>query len=120
MVIFDFFIWWYSDGYRDLLSRLHDTVFRIWHFFSVNLLFKTLFSPWKRIISYPGKSIQAQFRALIDNLVSRLVGFFVRTIMIIAAVIVVALTVLIGAVLLIGWPLAPVIIIGLVIFGLTP
>lgn len=120
MVIINLFTWWYAEGYRDLLSRLRDRIFRVWHFFSVDLLFKTLFAPWKQIITYPGKSIQAQMRALLDNLVSRLVGFAVRTIIILAAIITIAATALIGAIIFVLWPLAPVLVVGLIIWGLLP
>lgn len=120
MIIFEWFGWWYTDGYRDLVGRIRDRIIRAWHYFSVSLLLKTLFAPWKRIITYPGKSIQERLRSAIDNLVSRLVGFGVRVIVIFTAIIVVVITTLVGVVLLVGWPLAPILVAVLIVMGLLP
>jgi ATP-dependent Clp protease ATP-binding subunit ClpC len=51
------------------------------HFFSVEYLLKTLFQPWKNIITVkktPGFSFQEFFQRTMDNIVSRLMGFFAR------------------------------------------
>lgn len=120
MVVFEMFRWWYSDGYRDLLIRIKDRIVRVWHYFSVALLVKTLFAPWKRIITYPGKSIQERLRAVIDNLVSRLVGFFVRVLVIFVAVIVVIIATLLGGLMVIAWPFAPISVVVLFVMGLMP
>lgn len=88
--------------------------------FSVGLLLRTLFSPWRRIITYPGAGIGAHMRALGDNLVSRFIGFLIRlTVLVTAAISLVALIVFSGL-LLVMWPLLPLASVGLFITGLVP
>ncbi len=82
------------------------------------MLLKTLFSPWKRIVVVGGRSLDAKFHAAIDNLVSRVIGFFVRIIVLIAAVIIISLAALGGLMLAILWPLLPLLSVGLIIWGL--
>lgn len=49
--------------------------------FSVKMIFRTLFDPWKRDqVSYKNLSIQERFNVMILNLVSRMVGFLVKII----------------------------------------
>lgn len=55
--------------------------------------------------------MQEQSRALVDNLVSRLVGFTIRFFVIIAALVSMLLLVIIGLVIIIGWPLAPPLVV---------
>lgn len=52
------------------------------HFFSVEYLLKTLFQPWKNIISVkktPGFSFNEAFQRMMDNFVSSFMGFLVRS-----------------------------------------
>ena len=53
--------------------------------FSVIQLTRTLFAPWRRIITYPGASIDEKFKAWGDNVFSRMIGFVVRLGVLIAA-----------------------------------
>lgn len=46
--------------------------------FSLTLLLKTLFAPWRRDIAPPGRSLDEILRNLLLNLVSRFIGFLVR------------------------------------------
>lgn len=76
--------------------------------FSIGILIGTLFSPWKQIISLPGKSLDAKFRALVDNFVSRIIGFFVRFIVLLAALFLTAVTGIFGFISAVTWPLLPI------------
>jgi hypothetical protein len=108
--------WWYSDGWlqraRLVTLRLDGTV----DYFSIDLLLTTLFSPFRQISS--GKvdgPLGVQLRALVDKLFSRLIGAFVRSIILLIGGIVIGLQGLLGIVILIGWALVPMIpIIGVV------
>ena len=85
--------------------------------FSVSILIRTLFEPWRRIISYPGAGLSNHFRAMIDNLFSRLVGFCVRMLVMALTAIILIFIVLIGLTLVIIWPFLPFIMLGLIIKG---
>lgn len=119
-MLFEFFAWWYGPGWvqawRDSLVWTQ----KVQRAFSVDVLLKTLFSPWKRIVSLPGRSLDEKFRAAIDNLVSRVIGFFVRLMVLIVAFVMMAATLVAGVALAALWPLVPFIGIGLIIWGILP
>ena len=119
-MLFEFFAWWYGPGWvrawRDSLIWTK----KVQRTFSVDVLLKTLFSPWKRIVSLPGRSLDEKFRAAIDNLVSRVIGFFVRIIILFAASVMIFGTLLAGITLAALWPLIPFIGLGLIIWGILP
>ena len=87
--------------------------------FSVGILLGTLFSPWKRIISYGDKSIAEQMRALVDNGVSRLVGFTVRVIVLLAAFVVLTSGLVFSVALVVFWPFVPLASLALIVFGVV-
>ncbi len=90
----------------------------LWMKLSVPTLAKTLFEPWRRITSEYGKSVQEKFRALIDNTVSRFVGFLIRITVIVSAFIIMALLAVLAAILLVLWPLAPALIVILIVWAI--
>ncbi len=84
------------------------------NYFSIALLFKTFFSPWRRYTwEYPrGFDIGKILETLFSNLISRLIGAIVRLFFIILGIICELLIFLIGLTLLLGWYFLPVILIG--------
>ncbi len=105
--------WWYGDGLRQrvrmIAGRLDGTI----DYFSVDLLLKTLFSPFRQIAA--GRvdgSLEVQFRAMIDRLFSRVIGAFIRLMILVVGGIMIAVQVLASVIVLVVWiclPLAPVI-----------
>jgi hypothetical protein len=111
MLFFEFVSWWYGKGLVLFFNKIIRAIKSIWYKLSVPSLAKTLFSPWKRITSEYGKSAAEISRALVDNTVSRLIGFIIRTVVILVAIIGIVLILIIGIIILIIWPLAPLLII---------
>lgn len=107
MVIFAMFSWWYGQGWKAVAHAWGQRLVKVSHLFSVPILLRTLFAPWRRIITYPGASIDAQFRAMVDNLVSRVVGFTVRIFVLIAAGSMLFVTSVIGGLWVVVWPTIP-------------
>lgn len=105
--------WWYGDGWRKhaqfVALRLEGTM----DYFSVDLLVKTLFAPFRQISA--GKvdgPIGMQLRAMVDKLFSRVIGAFVRTILLLIGGITIGVQAVIGVAVLVFWaiiPLLPVI-----------
>ncbi|HUC87136.1 MAG TPA: hypothetical protein VMR75_02305 [Candidatus Saccharimonadales bacterium] len=116
----EFLEWWYGRGYKALVLGIGARIRRIVSMFSLPLLIRTLGAPWRRIISYGGGSIGDRARAMLDNIISRFVGFCVRCIVILAACITVIVVAIGGGLLLILWPFLPLISFALVIRGLFP
>lgn len=106
MIILDFFTWHYL--------KASDFIIRVWfnfvdfgfYFFSVKLLLKTLFSPWRRVElvdKTPGFSLQKLFQQLTFNLISRFIGVIVRSIFIFCGLIFTLLIFLLGLIIFIAW-----------------
>jgi hypothetical protein len=118
MLALEFFGWWYGAGWRLLARNMQKRMRGLARMFSVSILVRTIFAPWKRIITYPGKGLDAQMHAMADNMVSRLVGFTIRVFVLIAA----GITLLLGGILsmveLVAWPLLPIAAIVLLVKGI--
>ncbi len=119
MLVFGFIQWWYGPGWRDMANRVIGRARQTYAYFSISLLLRTLFQPWRRIMSPPGGSLQQRVHALADNAVSRGVGFSIRIIALFTAVIMITLTLVLGGLLVILWPILPLISIGLMAGGLA-
>ncbi len=118
MLILSFFSWWYGRGWGLVFDSLGPRLGGVLDLFSVGQLFRTLFEPWRRIITYPGTSLDARMRALVDNAFSRAIGFVVRVIVLIAAVVFLAVVAVLSIVELVIWPLLPLAVPGCLIAGL--
>jgi hypothetical protein len=118
MLAVDLMMWWYTKGWGELIKRLISFVRKVVTTFSVPILLRTLFSPWRRIISYGDESVVAGMRAALDNLISRFVGFGVRCVVLLTSIISVVIITITGTAVVILWPLTPVVAIYLIIKGI--
>ncbi len=118
MLVYEFFRWWYGPGWIGVGRGLNRRLSNLAEAFSVDLLLRTLFAPWRRIVSYPEASLGAHFHALIDNFVSRCIGFIVRLSVIIAAGLSAVVLLILGVGQLVAWPVLPPIALGLIVWGL--
>ena len=111
--------WWYGAGWlktiADLRRRLNKTV----QLFSVAVILRTLFAPWRRIITPPGQSLDTRFRSFIDNTVSRFVGLTVRLITLIVTLILLTAIAITGLLEIIVWPLLPILAIVALVKGIV-
>lgn len=107
MLIPLFLGWWYGPGWRDAATRLQNRIHATYLTFSVPMLTRTIFAPWRRITTPPGSSLQDHMRAMVDNVVSRAVGSTVRIFTLIAAFAVMGFYGLVGGLLLLAWPILP-------------
>lgn len=111
--------WWYGRGWSGVIKANQQRLLHLADMFSVEILVRTMFAPWKRIITYPGAGLDAHLRAWVDNLVSRVVGFFIRSFVLFSAAVAVLALSLLGVAELVFWPLAPLAGVALIIWGLT-
>ena len=121
MVIWLCLRWWYSAGWEWALKRAIGQRLR-WcnETFSIFSLIRTWGAPFKQTVSSGGASIDSKIHVMIDNLVSRMVGFFARSFIILAGAIASLLVAVSGVVFVALWPLAPLAIpisLGMIIFG---
>lgn len=108
MLAIALFSWWYTTAWKDLGRRIQRRIDHALDFFSVGLLIRTLFDPFRQIAA--GKvrgSVDAQFHAWLDRTFSRFIGAAVRSIFIIIGTVSMVAIMLIGLVQLFIWPLVP-------------
>lgn len=118
-MIFEMLRWWYVSGWIQSFRRITEQTGRVERIFSFSILLKTLFAPWRRIISPPGRGLDAKIHAALDNLVSRCIGFVIRSTVVFVAAIAIVITTLLGILTAILWPLIPIAIIVFMIKGIT-
>lgn len=111
VMVIEFMKWWYGSGWLKAFHKTVEWTNEVRYDFSISILVGTLFSPWRQIISIPGKSLDAKIRSLVDNLVSRVVGFFVRLIVLFTALLLYILAATAGFVLAVVWPLLPLLFV---------
>ncbi len=124
MFIVGILSWWYGAGWKQRFSVLAERLSSTADYFSIDLLLRTLFSPYRQISA--GKvrgSLNVQMRAFFDRLISRIIGAIVRSVMIITGLVGMLVYSIIGIALVVLWgivPLLPVIGIVLWITGWMP
>ena len=114
-----FLSWWYGRGWKAVFNSLGPRLKGVATNFSVSQLLRTWFEPWRRIVSYPGASLDAKIRAWGDNMVSRAIGFVVRSGVLIGACFAFVLVGIFTILEVIAWPLLPLAIPGCLIAGLV-
>ncbi len=117
MMILELFRWWYGQGWQLVFKRAEQRMLAVGQDFSVATLLRTLFAPWRRIMTYPGSGLDAHLRAMVDNFVSRCVGFVVRISVLLAVAVIAILTLVVGLLQVLLWPLVPLAIIASLIKG---
>lgn len=124
MIIVWAFSWWYGAGWLAQFARLRERLASSYDYFSIGLLLRTLFSPFRQISA--GKvngPIGVKIRAFADRLISRVIGAIVRLILIIVGAAWLATVAIVGALVLIVWlfvPFFPLIGFILMLSGWTP
>ncbi len=119
-LVISYFVWHYSRGIADFFAISGNILWFIYHLFSIPVLTKTLFSPWRRENEayVRGFSISGLFETLVVNTVMRVVGFFIRGFVIIFGLLLIAAVLFIEFAMLLTWILLPIVIIALVLSGI--
>lgn len=123
MLFTDLLRWWYTVGLRQRAKKIAVQLDGTIDYFSMDLLVKTLFAPFRQISA--GKvngSLDIQLRALIDRLFSRVIGAFIRILLLLVAVVAICLQAILSLLVLFGWlmlPVAPLIGLLLSLIGWT-
>ena len=113
----DIFGWWYSRGLKDFFVYLKAVMLKITDIFSVKLLLRTYFSPWKRdITSTEGLPLNQVIQMLLFNLVSRFIGFIIKSFILLIYLMVMVVFFAFALALIFIWLFLPLIsILGIII-----
>lgn len=124
MFIVGLLSWWYGDGWRQRALMVRERLLGAIDYFSVDLLLKTLFSPYRQISAGGVRGpIGVRWRAFVDRLISRCVGAVIRTVVIIIGCVSIVLIAVLGLLVLALWlviPLAPLAGVIMMIVGWVP
>ena len=91
----------------------------MWIISKPNIL-KTFISPWRRYSYSYGKIFEVwkNIQVFVFNIMSRVIGAILRSILIIIGILVEILIIIVGAIMLIGWLLLPILLLAGFLFGL--
>jgi len=115
-----FFVWYYKDAPRGIAGVWRNFILFVLNYFSIGLLLKTIFSPWKRIRESRerGFDLMNFFSVLTLNLFSRTIGFLVRSVVIVFGIIVEIIVLVCGLAVLILWFILPFFLIFAIFEGI--
>jgi len=121
VVATNYFLWHYTRGFKDLFHVWWNVIWFIQHLFSVPILLRTFIAPWKRLDEEKGsllKDPESFFSGLAVNILMRLVGMIVRTMILVVAFICFLISNIIGILMTIFWLITPIAIPTLIFIGI--
>jgi hypothetical protein len=121
IVLQNYLMWHYTRAYGDILHIWRNLVYFLFNFFSTPTMFRTLFSPWKRIQAERenrGFDFSDYFSTLIVNLMMRLVGLFMRLVLIAISFSVLGVAVVLGLGFFVLWTVLPILVLIIAAAGL--
>jgi len=115
-----FWKWYYGKAINNILNGWKNFILFALEYFSIPLLFKTLFAPWKRDITKKPKGFNFKkiFEYFSFNLISIAIGFFIRFLAICVGILFLFLVIILGAILFILWLCLPLIFIVFLILAI--
>lgn len=100
--------WWYGDGWKNRVSRLFFEIRKTFDFFSIQQMIATLVDPYRQISANQiSGSFNVVIQSFFDRLLSRAIGFIMRSFLIIAGLLTIVLQAVFISVLIVIWPLIP-------------
>lgn len=114
-VLVQFFVWYFWDMPKEILRAWRNYLVFNLEFFSVGLLLRTWLSPWHQYHWDRGRGFDfARFlEVLFSNAITRVLGAFMRSILIIIGLVSEVFIFLIGLIILAFWLVLP----ALLVFG---
>lgn len=125
MAITEIFFWWYISGWNVFIKKVRNWFSSVADFFSMDSLIRTLFKPYRQIsaeTTSDSGSLDLKLHMFLDRLISRIVGFFSRLILLITGTILISIIGIASLVLIVLWPILPLLpVVGIIltIIGLT-
>lgn len=110
MILTQFLRWWYGSGWMSAGKELVFLLRRTAGEFSLGILLRTLYSPWKRTINLAGPNtpINVRIQWWIGNQISRFIGLLIRLITLCLALVLMVVISALGLAGLVLWPLLPI------------
>jgi hypothetical protein len=110
--------WWYGPGWRERVTAMRENLASTMDYFSIGLLLKTLFSPFRQISAGQVRGpLAVQMRAFFDRLISRCIGAMIRITIMIVGLVAILFSAVVGVIGLVLWAFIPLLpIAGLILW----
>jgi len=118
-IFFQYIKWQFLDMPKGILQGWGNCLRFNLNYWSVPLLLRTFFSHWRRYqYSYGrGLDLKRYFETFIFNMVSRILGAIMRSVLIVSGLFAETLVFFAGAVVLLIWLILPFILLGGFLYG---
>lgn len=118
MFLVGIFQWWYGDGLIAQIRRVVFGVLKTADYFSVGLLLRTLFNPFRQISAgYVDGPLPVKLQAFFDRSFSRMVGAVVRTIVLLFGLVVIFVRIVWALLNVLAWLIIPAMpLIGIILW----
>lgn len=119
-IILKLLVWHFYNAPKSILKAFKNFLVFNFNFFSIGLLFKTLFSHWRRYRESYGRGfdIKRYFSVFVGNLISRILGAMVRTAAIFIGLLVEFFIFLAAIFVFLTWLFLPILLLLGLYFGL--
>lgn len=119
-IFISYISWHYTSAIREIFVVWRNFILFLWEAFSVPLLVRTFFSPWKRLDEEKPDLFKpkAFLSALIINIFTRMIGAIFRFIVLMISFISLFIVLVAGALMFLLWPFMPVILLAGLVVGL--
>ena len=120
-IVHHYLLWHYSRAFLEIFHVWLNLIWFVVHFFSLPQLILSWFSPWRRMVEGRGNKWNIEDLAgfIIIGLISRIIGFILRTVVITIGLVSLLITIIGGFLVYAFWAAAPVVIIAMLGFGIT-
>ena len=120
-IFIDWFLWHFYEMLVFLFGVWKNYILFALNYFSLPILLKSFFAPWRRYKwVYPkGINISEFFSTLISNTFSRILGAMMRTVLIVVGIIFQIFVLLAGVIIILAWVLSPFIVIAGFLFAIN-
>jgi hypothetical protein len=102
-------LWWYSQGLKECLDFCFAILVFLKNTFSVSLNLKTLFAPWRRTTKPLEPNLVGLKNFVFDQIVARGLGFLIRTVSLIAYLLITVITLPVLLLAMVIWIVLPLI-----------
>jgi hypothetical protein len=112
--------WLYFDAPKANTAFFGELITAFFHYFSITLLGRTLFDPWRHDATDMSRLPLSQWgSAFLNNLVSRLIGFLLRIGTILIGLLFITITVIVGALYIVAWYALPILLLLSIFYGFS-
>jgi len=116
-----FWRWYYGEAAKNILLAWKNYLIFAINYFSIPLLLRTLFAPWRRDITKKPKGLDLKklFEYFAFNAISRGLGFLVRFATIIVGALFLIFVAFAGLIFFLFWIFLPIFVLAFLIFGVA-